>query len=34
MQSDFAKFQQIYDVLSTGGAHYFEQQMKDLHETF
>jgi hypothetical protein len=26
---DFAKFQQIYDVLSTGGAHYFEQQMKD-----
>jgi len=28
-QADFAKFQQIYDVISTGGAQYFEQQMKD-----
>ena len=28
-EKDYAKFQQIYDVISTGGAHYFEQQMKD-----
>ena len=26
---DVAKFQQIFTVMSTGGAHYFEQQMKD-----
>ena len=26
---DHAKFQQIHDVLSTGGAHFFKQQMKD-----
>ena len=28
-EADYAKFQQIYDVISTGGAQYFEQQMKD-----
>jgi len=28
-ESDYAKFQNIYNVMSTGGAHYFEQQMKD-----
>ena len=28
-EKDYAKFQQIYDVISTGGAQYFEQQMKD-----
>ena len=26
---DVAKFKQIFTVISTGGAHYFEQQMKD-----
>jgi hypothetical protein len=28
-ESDYAKFQNIYNVMSTGGAHYFEQQMRD-----
>jgi len=28
-EKDYAKFQQVYNVISTGGAQYFEQQMKD-----